>query len=134
MTVMNVKEQRQLLAQKKEARALKMLQLGEKVHKKNLVNQFEDSELKDASAEILSLDKEIYTLSKNIFSQSQSQEKCTQCQNPIAANLKFCGQCGQLNAFYVDVNAPKKQCVGCKEQIDEQMEFCPCCGTAQGGI
>lgn len=130
----NVKELRQLLAQKKEARVLKMLQLGEKVHKSNLLNKIENSEFKEDSAEILNLDKEIYTLSKTIFAQSQSQEKCTQCQSPIASNLKFCGQCGQLNAFYVDVNAPKKQCVGCKEQIDEQMDFCPCCGTAQGGI
>ncbi len=40
----NVKEQRQLLVQKKEARVLKMLQLGEKVHKKLLLNELQEAE------------------------------------------------------------------------------------------
>ncbi len=86
------------------------------------------------SAEILSLDKEIYTLSKSLIEQTQNQGKCTKCQGPISADVKFCGQCGQLNSLYVDVTAPKKQCLICEEQIDEQMKFCPCCGTEQGGI
>ena len=130
----NVKEQRQLLVQKKEARVLKMIQLGEKVHNKLLLNSMEGTEFISDSAEILSLDKEIYTLSSSIMEQTQNQEKCTQCQNPISSDVKFCGHCGQLNSFYVDVTAPKKECTICEEQIDEQMQFCPCCGTEQGGI
>lgn len=131
---MNVKEQRQLLVQKKEARVLKMVQLGEKVHKKLLLNSMEGNEFMSDSAEILSLDKEIYTLSKSVMEQTQNQEKCTKCQNSIFLDVKFCGHCGQLNSFYVDVTAPKKECTICEEQIDEQMQFCPCCGTEQGGI
>lgn len=131
---MNVKEQRQLLVQKKEARVLKMVQLGEKVHKKLLLNSMECTEFMTDSAEILSLDKEIYTLSKGVMEQTQNQEKCTKCQNLIFSDVKFCGHCGQLNSFYVDVTAPKKECTICEEQIDEQMKFCPCCGTEQGGI
>lgn len=133
MTI-NVKEQRQLLVQKKEARVLKMVQLGEKVHKKLLLNTMEGNEFVADSIAILNLDKEIYTLSKSVMAQTQNQEKCTKCQNPILSDVKFCGHCGQLNSFYVDVTAPKKECPICEEQIDEQMKFCPCCGSGQGGI
>ncbi|MEG0260520.1 MAG: zinc ribbon domain-containing protein [Lysinibacillus sp.] len=130
----NVKEQRQLLVQKKEARVLKMLQLGEKVHKKLMFNNFKEVDLKSDSAEILNLDKEIYALSKSLIEQTQNQGKCTKCQSPTLPDVKFCGQCGQLNSLYVDVTVPKKQCLICEEQIDEQVKFCPCCGTEQGGI
>lgn len=131
---MNVKEQRQLLVQKKEARVLKMVQLGENVHKELLLNNMEGSEFISYSTEILSLDKEIYNLSKSIMEQTQNQEKCAQCQNPISSDVKFCGHCGQLNSYYTDVTAPKKECAICKEQIDGQMQYCPCCGTEQGGV
>lgn len=131
---MNVKEQRQLLVQKKEARILKMVQLGEKVHKKLLLNGMVGSEFLSNSTEILNLDKEIYKLSKSIMEQTHNQEKCAQCQNLISSDVKFCGHCGQLNSYYADVNAPKKECTICEEQIDVQMQFCPCCGTEQGGV
>lgn len=134
MLSMNIKEQRQMLIQKKEARVLKMVQLGEIVHKKLLSNNMEGAEFVSNSAEILSLDKEIYTLAKSIMQQTQNQEKCTKCQNPTSPDVKFCGNCGQLNPFYVDLASPKKDCPICEEQIDEQLQFCPCCGTEQGGI
>lgn len=111
-----------------------MVQLGENVHKKLLLNSMVGSEFKSNSAEILSLDKEIYKLSKSIMEQSQNQEKCVQCQNPISTDIKFCGHCGQLNSYYADVTAPKKECAICEEQIDGQVQFCPCCGTEQGGV
>ena len=128
---MDLKERRKLLVQKKEARVLKMVQLGEKVHKKLLLNSMESTEFMNDSAEILNLDKEVYTLSKSIMEQTQNQEKkCTQCQNPILSDVKFCGHCGQP----LNVTIPKKECMICKEHIDEQMQFCPCCGVDQGGI
>lgn len=133
MTI-NVKELKQALAQKKENRVIKMIQLGEKAHQKMLLNTLQDAELANESTEILTLDKEIYTLSKQLLEASQNKEKCIKCQNSITTDVKFCGFCGQLNSFYVDLTVQKKQCAACETHIDEQMQYCPCCGTKQGGM
>lgn len=66
--------------------------------------------------------------------QAQPSGKCSQCQNPVAPNTKFCGHCGQLQTQLVDEMTPKKQCRVCNQQIGEQLRFCPCCGTGQGGV
>lgn len=130
----SIKEQRQTLLQKKEARLLQMVKLGEFVHHKVLENEYQQPELIEFSTQIINLDKEVYSLSKQIMEQTVSQEKCTQCQQPVTKDIKFCGNCGQLNAFYVDSQMPMKVCTTCNEEIEQKMQYCPCCGTQQGGI
>ncbi|OCS90407.1 zinc ribbon domain-containing protein [Caryophanon latum] len=130
----NVKEQRQLLAQRKEARILKMMQLGEKVYKKALSSDLHYGEYAADATEILAIDKEIYQLGKATMEQVQTLGKCSECQNAVPPNTKFCGHCGQLQTPFADELTRKKPCRVCEQQIDEQLRFCPCCGTGQGGI
>ena len=132
--ITSTKELRQQLLQKKETRLVQMIKLGEFVHQKALTNEYQNPELIEFSSELLSLDKDIYKLSKQIMEQTVSQEKCTQCQQPVSQDIKFCGNCGQLNAFYMDKQMPTKTCTTCEEEIEQAMQYCPCCGTPQGGI
>lgn len=47
--------------------------------------------------------------------------KCSNCQNPIPANAKFCPNCGTPVAV-------KKFCVNCGTELPANAKFCPNCG------
>jgi len=49
---------------------------------------------------------------------------CANCKNEVAAEYKFCPDCGQSIAT-------EKKCISCEEVLPIDFSFCPHCGTAQ---
>jgi len=49
--------------------------------------------------------------------------KCPECQNPIAADAKFCAACGHQLLVY-------RQCPQCGKNTPPHAKFCPACGQA----
>lgn len=52
---------------------------------------------------------------------NNSAAKCTNCQNILPLNAKFCPNCGTQVAV-------KKFCVNCGNELPENAKFCPNCG------
>ncbi|NLI77659.1 MAG: SPFH domain-containing protein [Candidatus Riflebacteria bacterium] len=50
---------------------------------------------------------------------------CPGCQSPMAANAKFCPNCGKPNT------AGQAACVACKKPMPAGQKFCPECGAPQ---
>ncbi len=55
--------------------------------------------------------------------QANETLKCPDCQNPIAADAKFCSACGHQLLVY-------QQCPQCGKNLPPRAKFCPACGHA----
>lgn len=126
-----LKEARQLLVNAKEERVHLIFQLGEKSHQLVVKGDKGDEELRKISSEILGKDKEIYKIAQHISKVSASSTNCSNCQQQLVPNAKFCGSCGTLNPLFEDTNIEKVNCATCEETILQSDRYCPCCGSQQ---
>ncbi|WP_332649341.1 zinc ribbon domain-containing protein [Lysinibacillus sp. 54212] len=127
-----VKEIRQLLVNAKEERVLLIFRLGEQSHQLMMRGNTDLEELRQISSEILEKDKEIFNLAQHIAKVSASSTNCSNCQQQLVPNAKFCGSCGTLNPLFEETNVEKVVCATCEETILSSDVYCPCCGSQQG--
>lgn len=127
----DVKGVRQSLAGAKEERMALVCKVGEETHKQLLINKVNVGPLQALSAQILEKDKTIYQLANQLMKLTVSQVNCPSCQQSIAPEVKFCGNCGTLNPLFQDAAIIKTPCSICDELIEEQFSYCPCCGSQQ---
>lgn len=62
-------------------------------------------------------------LSNPLGGQASNVKICPKCNASVPANMKFCGQCGNL------METPKVICSNCGAEIPAGMKFCGQCGT-----
>jgi len=129
----DIKELRQSLSIAKEDRVLLMNKLGELVYYQSLNREEDNDAVMELSQEILLRDRIIYAFSSELTKRITKQGHCTNCQQPILKDVKFCGKCGTLNAAYESKEIVMRECAICESTIPADVNFCPCCGIKQEG-
>lgn len=129
----DIRELRQSITIAKEDRILFINKLGESMYQRYLKGEKTAEEIEDFAKEILLRDQIIYSFSNELIKRTAKQGNCSNCQQPILKEVKFCGKCGTLNAFYEDKQIVMGECAVCESNIPPDTHFCPCCGVKQEG-
>lgn len=145
-----VEQQKHRIAQSQEASAMqKQIQtlfdkkamlyfnIGQQVYEFVRKGNVIPDEISIPGEELREIDVNIFNLQGKLNAlevANQSTLLCTntECKEPIQADDRFCGACGQKQEK--PKVGPQVQCIQCEQNIPEHAKFCNVCGTGQKAV